>query len=64
MHDLELLETQKHSLNHYYIELMVEQDKSKKELEETYGKVTPVNEDVTELTWLATETEAPETTEE
>tara|TARA_R110001632_G_scaffold224829_1_gene357491 strand:+ start:407 stop:769 length:363 start_codon:yes stop_codon:yes gene_type:complete len=28
------------------------------------GKVTPVNEDVTELTWLATETEAPETTEE
>ena len=27
------------------------------------GKVTPVNEDVTELTWLATETEAPEPTE-
>ena len=39
LHDLGLLETQKHSLNHYYVELMVEQDKSKKELEETYGKV-------------------------
>ena len=39
LHDLGLLETQKHSLNHYYVELMVEQDKTKKELEETYGKV-------------------------
>ena len=39
LHDLGLLETQKHSLNHYYVELMVEQDKSKKELEEAYGKV-------------------------
>ena len=39
LHDLGLLETQKHSLNHYYVELMVEQDKSKKELEEIYGKV-------------------------
>ena len=39
LHDLGLLETQKHSLNHMYAELMVEQDKSKKELEESYGKV-------------------------
>ena len=39
MHDLGLLQTQMHSLNHYYVELMVEQDKSKKELEESYGKV-------------------------
>jgi|TARA_B110000858_G_scaffold154618_1_gene176436 hypothetical protein len=39
LHDLGLLQTQMHSLNHYYVELMVEQDKSKKELEETYGKV-------------------------
>tara|TARA_R110000744_G_scaffold241699_1_gene358969 strand:- start:23 stop:268 length:246 start_codon:yes stop_codon:yes gene_type:complete len=39
LHDLGLLETQKHSLNHYYVELMVEQEKSKKELEEIYGKV-------------------------
>ena len=39
LHDLGLLQTQTHSLNHYYVELMVEQDKSKKELEETYGKV-------------------------
>ena len=39
MHDLGLLQTQIHSLNHYYVELMVEQDKSKKELEESYGKV-------------------------
>ena len=39
LHDLGLLETQKHSLNHMYAELMVEQDKSKKELEKEYGKV-------------------------
>ena len=39
LHDLGLLETQKHSLNHMYAELMVEQDKSKKEHEEEYGKV-------------------------
>ena len=39
LHDLGLLQTQTHSLNHYYVELMVEQDKSKKELEEAYGKV-------------------------
>ena len=39
LHDLGLLQTQIHSLNHMYVELMVEQDKSKKELEEEYGKV-------------------------
>jgi len=39
LHDLGLLETQKHSLNHMYAELMVEQAKSKKELEEFYGKI-------------------------
>jgi len=39
VHDLGLLQTQIHSLNHMYVELMVEQDKSKKELEEEYGKV-------------------------
>jgi hypothetical protein len=39
LHDLGLLQTQIHSLNHMYAELMVEQDKSKKELEESYGKV-------------------------
>jgi len=39
LHDLGLLTTQKHSLNHMYVELMVEQDKSKKELEEKYGKI-------------------------
>ena len=39
LHDLGLLDTQKYSLNHMYVELMVEQDKSKKELEAEYGKV-------------------------
>jgi len=39
LHDLGLLQTQIHSLNHMYAELMVEQDKSKKELEESYGKI-------------------------
>ena len=39
LHDLGLLTTQKHSLNHMYVELMVEQEKSKKELEDAYGKV-------------------------
>ena len=39
LHDLGLLQTQTHSLNHYYVELMVEQDKSKKELEEIYGEI-------------------------
>jgi len=39
LHDLGLLQTQTYSLNHMYLELMVEQNKTKKELEETYGKV-------------------------
>jgi hypothetical protein len=39
LHDLGLLETQKHSLNHMYAELMVEQQKLKTELEEAYGKI-------------------------
>ena len=39
LHDLGLLQTQIYSLNHMYVELMVEQDKTKKELEESYGKV-------------------------
>ena len=39
LHDLGLLQTQIHSLNHMYVELMIEQDKTKKELEEVYGKV-------------------------
>jgi|TARA_R110000744_G_scaffold45329_1_gene100720 hypothetical protein len=39
LHDLGLLQTQIHSLNHMYVELMIEQDKTKKELEGVYGKV-------------------------
>ena len=39
LHDIGLLETQKHSLNHYYVDLMVEQEKTKKELEEIYGEI-------------------------
>jgi hypothetical protein len=39
LHDLGLLQTQVHSLNHMYVELMVEQQKLKQELEESYGKV-------------------------
>jgi hypothetical protein len=39
LHDLGLLQTQIHSLNHMYAELMVEQQKSKTELEESYGKI-------------------------
>ena len=38
LHDLGLLQTQIYSLNHMYVELMVEQDGTKKELEEAYGK--------------------------
>jgi hypothetical protein len=38
-HDIGLLETQKHSLLHMYAEEMSKQDKSKKELEEKYGKI-------------------------
>ena len=39
LHDLGLLQTQIYSLNHMYVQLMVEQDGTKKELEEAYGKV-------------------------
>ena len=39
LHDLGLLQTQIHSLNHMYAELMAEQDKIKKDLEEAYGKI-------------------------
>ena len=39
LHDLGLLQTQIHSLNHFYVNLMKEQDETKKELEEQYGKV-------------------------
>ncbi len=39
LHDLGLLETQKHSLNHMYAEVMTEQSKSKEELEAFNGKV-------------------------
>jgi len=39
LHDLGLLETQKHSLNHLYGQVVKEQEDSKKELEEKYGKV-------------------------
>ncbi len=39
LHDLGLLATQKHSLNHMYSQIVAEQNESKKELEEKYGKV-------------------------
>jgi len=39
LHDLGLLQTQINTLNHFYVELMKEQDETKKELEESYGKV-------------------------
>tara|TARA_R100000353_G_scaffold34514_2_gene27625 strand:- start:2790 stop:3032 length:243 start_codon:yes stop_codon:yes gene_type:complete len=39
LHDLGLLETQKHALNHMYSNVMSEQEGAKKELEEKYGKV-------------------------
>ena len=39
LHDLGLLTTQKHTLNHMYAELVNEQEKVKKELEENYGKI-------------------------
>ena len=39
LHDLGLLQTQIHSLNHMYVDLMMDQDKTKKGLEEAYGKV-------------------------
>ena len=39
LHDLGLLETQKHALNHMYSNVISEQEGAKKELEEKYGKV-------------------------
>jgi hypothetical protein len=39
LHDLGLLETQKHILNSYYVDLKVKQDETKKELEEVYGAI-------------------------
>ena len=39
LHDLGLLETQKHALNHMYSNIMSEQEGAKKELEKKYGKV-------------------------
>ena len=57
LHDLGVLETQKHSLNNIYNVIMKEQEDSKKELEEKYGKIninlsdgsfTAIEEDVAE----------------
>jgi len=39
LHDLGLLQTQSHTLSHMYAELVNEQEKNKKELEESYGKI-------------------------
>tara|TARA_B110000285_G_scaffold200496_1_gene234432 strand:+ start:805 stop:1041 length:237 start_codon:yes stop_codon:yes gene_type:complete len=39
LHDLGLLETQKHDLLHFYSEIVTQQNLEKKELEEKYGKV-------------------------
>ena len=39
LHDLGLLQTQIYTLNNFYVNLMKEQDETKKELEEKYGKV-------------------------
>ena len=39
LHDLGILETQKHMLNHMYSELMVKIQKCVKKLEEEYGKI-------------------------
>ena len=39
LHDLGLLDTQRHSLMHIYADLMKEQQDSKTELEEKYGKI-------------------------
>lgn len=38
-HDIGLLSTQIHSLNHMYAEEISKQEDSKKELEEKYGKI-------------------------
>ena len=39
LHDLGVLQTQIHSLNHMYFDVMNETNKDKKALEEKYGKV-------------------------
>ena len=39
LNELGAFQIQTHSLNHLYAEVMEKQDKSKNELEETYGKV-------------------------
>ena len=39
LHDLGLLETQKHALSHMYADEVGNQETMKKELEETYGKI-------------------------
>jgi hypothetical protein len=38
-HDLGLLSTQMHSLNHVYSSIVQEQEEDKKALEESYGKI-------------------------
>ena len=38
-HDIGLLSTQIHSLNHMYAEEISKQEESKKSLEESYGKI-------------------------
>ena len=40
IHDLGFLETQKHSLNHFFSQVVKENEDSKKELEEKYGKIS------------------------
>lgn len=57
LHDLGLLDTQRHSLLHVWADIIGKQDAKKKELEEKYGKVnidlkdgsyTEIKEDETE----------------
>ncbi len=38
-HDIGLLSTQIHSLNHMYAEEIAKQEEAKKKLEESYGKI-------------------------
>ena len=54
LHDLGLLETQSHTLNHYYAELMNSQVETKKELEELYGEI---NIDLTDGSYKITKDE-------
>ena len=57
LHDLGLLDTQRHSLLHVWADIISQQEGAKKELEEKYGKVnidlkdgsyTEIKEDETE----------------